>query len=36
MDCTIKTCFTRLGCSDIAIVDSGGQGYFYPGTWVAL
>ena len=28
--------FTRFGCSGISTIGVGGQGVFYPGTWVAV
>jgi hypothetical protein len=28
--------FSRLDCGGLATVGVGGQGYFLPGTWVAI
>jgi hypothetical protein len=36
MDYSSKSYFTGFGCSGLSTFGAGGQGVFYPGTWVAV
>jgi hypothetical protein len=36
LGCPTEANFTRFGCSGISTIGAGGQGVFYPGTWVTV
>jgi hypothetical protein len=36
MGCPTEANFTRFGCNGISTIGAGGQGVFYPSTWVTV